>query len=186
MRNDNGPSLCKGHLVILSGLRGSGKTTACLRLIERARQRGLNCAGIISPARFQDGRKVGIDVLDVGTGERRALAEADQLPGELRTTAFRFDTRAVEWGADRLNVACPCDVLIVDELGPLELERGQGWVNVLDVLRDGEFKLAVVVVRPELVPVFQRALPDVLLPVFRLESLENQLDILVSLSRFPR
>jgi hypothetical protein len=28
----------------------------------------------------------------------------------------------------------PVEVLIVDELGPLELVRGQGWANALDVL----------------------------------------------------
>ncbi len=170
------------QLVIVSGPRGSGKTTACLRLIERARQRGLNCAGLISPARFQAGRKVGIDVLDVRSGERRALAEADQLPGGLRTLAFRFDPSAVVWGADHLNTACPCDVLVVDELGPLELERGQGWVNALDVLRDGQFRLAVIVVRPELVSIFQQTLPDASTPLLGPESLENQWDALLARS----
>ena len=67
------------QLAIVSGPRGSGKTMLCLRLIELARQRGLGCAGIISLARFREGHKVGIDALDVRSGERRLLAEADQL-----------------------------------------------------------------------------------------------------------
>lgn len=167
------------QLVIVSGPRGSGKTTACLRLIERARRREVNCAGIVSPARFQAGRKVGIDVLDVRSGERRALAEADQLPGELRTLAFRFDPNAVAWGAEHLNTACPCDILIVDELGPLELGRSQGWVNALDVLRNGKFKLAVIVVRPELVPIFKQILPDASALIIEAGSFENHIEHLV-------
>jgi nucleoside-triphosphatase THEP1 len=167
------------QLVIVSGPRGSGKTTACLRLIKRARRREVICAGIVSPARFQAGRKVGIDVLDVRSGERRALAEADQLPGELRTLAFRFDPNAVAWGAEHLNTACPCDILVVDELGPLELERSQGWVNALDVLRDGQFRLAVIVVRPELVPILKGILPDESAPILGPESLENQIERLL-------
>jgi len=149
------------QLAIVSGPRGGGKTTLCRRLLELARQRGLDCAGIISPARIEGGRRVGIDLLDVRSGECRPLAEADGLPGELRTAAFRFDPGAVEWGAGLLNAACPCDVLIVDELGPLELERGQGWANALDVLRNGSFKLAVVVVRPALVSVFRQSMSGV-------------------------
>jgi nucleoside-triphosphatase THEP1 len=149
------------QLAIVSGPRGGGKTTLCRRLLELAHQRGLDCAGIISPARFEGGRRVGIDLLDVRSGECRPLAKADSLPGELRTAAFRFDTGAVEWGTELLNAACPCDVLIVDELGPLELERGQGWTNALDVLRNGQFKLAVVVVRPALVSVFRQSMSGV-------------------------
>ncbi len=149
------------QLAILSGPRGGGKTTLCQQLLELARQRGLDCAGIISPARIEGGRKVGIDLLDVRSGECRPLAEADGLPGELRTAAFRFDPGVVEWGAGLLNAACPCDVLVVDELGPLELERGQGWTNALDVLRNGPFKLALVVVRPALVSVFRQSMSGV-------------------------
>ena len=158
------------QLAIVSGPRGSGKTALCLRLVDRARQYRLNCAGLISPARFEGGRKVGIDLLDVRSSEYRLLAQADGLPGELRTAAFRFDTEAVKWGAWLLTEACPCDVLIVDELGPLELERGQGWANALDVLRNGQFQLAVVVVRPTLVNVFRRLMGHVP-SLFQAESL---------------
>ena len=62
------------------------------------------------------------------------------------------------WGAAVLDSACPCDVLIVDEIGPLELERGQGWANALDVLRAGQFDLAAVVVRPSLIDAFRAAM----------------------------
>jgi len=152
------------HIAILSGSRGSGKTTTCQRLIDLACQRGLDCAGILSPARFEGTRKVGIDLLDVRSGQSRPLAEADSQPGELRTMAYRFDLEAIQWGVKLLEAACPCDVLIVDELGPLELERGQGWANALDVLRRGPFRLAVVVVRPALLDTFHRTLRNEPLP----------------------
>lgn len=86
------------------------------------------------------------------------LAQADNLPGELRTTAYRFDSSTTQWGAALLDTACPCDVLVVDEIGPLELERGQGWANALNVLDSGQYELAVVVVRPALLDTFHRLL----------------------------
>ena len=54
----------------------------------------------------------------------------------------------------------------MDEIGPLELDRGRGWVNALDVLCAGQFGLAVVVVRPSLVDAFRAAMGDVPLSLF--------------------
>jgi len=139
-----------GGVAILTGERGSGKTTACLELLAQAREAGLDCAGLVCPAVFDAGVKVGIDATDVRTGERRRLASVDGLPGGLRLGPFRFDEASLAWGERRLELACPCDLLFVDEIGPLELERGQGWVRALDVLRSGRYGLAIVVVRPSL------------------------------------
>jgi hypothetical protein len=49
---------------------------------------------------------------------------------------------------------------VVDELGPLEIERGEGWQKAFDVLRGNDFTLALVVVRPELLERAQRKLPS--------------------------
>ncbi|MBU0494263.1 MAG: hypothetical protein KKA73_17120 [Chloroflexi bacterium] len=148
------------RIIVLSGPVGNGKTTLCGQLTVRGREQGLDCAGLVCPARLVGERKVGVDVQDVRSGERRPLAETDTRPGAVRTGRYRFDPTALAWGADVLASATPCDVLIVDELGPLELERGQGWANALDVLRAGRFRLAVVVVRPALLATLARAVPD--------------------------
>ncbi|GAB4530431.1 MAG: hypothetical protein Kow0063_08530 [Anaerolineae bacterium] len=147
-----------GRIFVLSGPLGIGKTSTCLQLVDLAQGRGLDCAGLVCPARFRGRQKAGIDVLDLRTCERRSLAEADDRPAALRTSGYRFDASALTWGAAVLAAACPCDLLFVDEIGPLELERGQGWVNALDVLRTGSFKFAVVVVRPHLLDAFEQAM----------------------------
>ena len=73
------------------------------------------------------------------------------LGGEVRWGRYSFAPEALEWGVQTLKAATPCDLLVVDELGPLELEAGEGLVAALDVLDEGGFSLALVVVRPELV-----------------------------------
>ena len=155
------------HIAILTGPFGSGKTTTCRQLADLAQQHGLDCAGIVCPARFDGERKVGIDLLNLRTGECRPLAEADSQPATLRTTRYRFNAGVMAWGAASLDAACPCDVLIVDEIGPLELERGQGWMNALTVLREGQFDLAIVVVRPSLVDAFRAAVGEAAVSLFK-------------------
>lgn len=167
------------HIAILTGPPGSGKTTTCCQLADLARRCGLDCAGLVCPARFEGLRKAGIDVLDLRSGERRSLAEADDLPGLLRTSSYRFHVSAIAWGSTVLASACPCDLLIIDEIGPLELERRQGWVNALNVLRAGRFKLAVVVVRPALLNPFERAMDRLPLSWFALP-VSNKADLLTS------
>ena len=60
-----------------------------LSAVDRARDLGLDCAGIIWPERVVDGVRVGIDVVDVRTEERRRLAEVDNLPGAVRMGPYR-------------------------------------------------------------------------------------------------
>jgi nucleoside-triphosphatase len=167
-------------VVVVTGPGGSGKTALGRRILALARDRGLSCAGVLSPARFRDGHKAGIDLLDVRTGRARPLAEADAAPGPVRTAAYRFHPAALAWGAAALTAATPCDLLLIDELGPLELVRGEGWAGALDVLRSGGFRLAVVVVRPALLEAFRAAVPGVdpriiVLPAGRLDRLASEI-----------
>ncbi len=145
-------------IVVLSGESGCGKTTLCARVAALARAQGLWVAGVLTPSRLVDGRKVSLDVEDVRTTQRRPLAEACAAPqqssadsaGGPATESWRFYADGLAWGTEVLRHATPCDVLIIDELGPLELVRGQGWVIGLDVLRGGRYRLALVAVRPSL------------------------------------
>jgi hypothetical protein len=73
-------------------------------------------------------------------------------PGwEFEREVFAFGERAIAAGADG-------DLLVVDEIGPLELLGDRGWVGSLAVLRGGRYRGALVVCRPQLVDVLGRAL----------------------------
>jgi nucleoside-triphosphatase THEP1 len=147
-------------LVLLIGASGAGKTAACAQLVGQAEQHGRTCAGLLSPARFSDGLKSGIDVLELRTGARRRLAETTAPAQGPAAGRYRFHAAALAWGARRLEEIGSCDVLIVDEIGPLELERGEGWANAIGILRAGDYRLAVATIRPTLVPALKRALDD--------------------------
>jgi nucleoside-triphosphatase THEP1 len=138
-------------ITILTGGRGIGKTRTCLRLVEQARQAGWSLAGVLCPAVFEDGEKIAIDMLDLTTGELRRLAHREnRQTGFEVTDHWNFDNAVLDRGNKILGLAGICDLFFVDELGPLEFYRRQGWVNAFDTLIRGEFKRAVVVIRPEL------------------------------------
>ncbi|NPV85457.1 MAG: hypothetical protein HPY45_05560 [Anaerolineae bacterium] len=141
-------------LIIVSGGRGVGKTTFCRTVVKSAQHAGWRVAGVLSPAVFERGSKVAIAVEDISSGERRMLARlpvAGVAEGGIRTPGWVFDEQTLQWADEALARVASCDLLVVDELGPLEIERGQGWVHGLTALDKGEYRLALVVVRPELV-----------------------------------
>lgn len=136
---------------IITGWRGAGKTTFCQRFLQQAQQHGWEATGLLSLAVFEYGEKTGIDLLDIRGGVRKSLAsrrrrtESDQVIGR-----WFFDPVVMAWGNMLLDSACPCGALVVDELGPLELIQNQGWVRALEVIEKGDYRLALIVIRPEL------------------------------------
>lgn len=139
-------------LLIITGEIGTGKTLLCRLLAEAARQAQWQVSGLLSPGRFADGHKVGIDVVDLRQGKTYPLAELAR-PGEggEATPRWRFDPQRLDWGNQVLQNALPTGLLVVDELGPLELKFGQGWQAGIEVLdRPGDYRLALAVIRPSL------------------------------------
>lgn len=147
--------------MILSGESGSGKTTICTRVVTLARARGLKVAGVLTPSRLAGGCKVGLDVEDIRTGQRRPLAERVGTTDGPATESWHFHIDGLAWGTMALRRATPCDLLVIDEMGPLELVQSQGWTISFDLLRASRYRLALVVVRPALLPYFRERLGGV-------------------------
>jgi nucleoside-triphosphatase THEP1 len=137
-------------IALVTGDIGSGKTTACQKALALLAARGITCRGLLAPARYDPGgEKNGIDLLDVATGERRRLA--DTVPGGGATIGrYTFDPDALQWGLERLEDALRPSpgLLVVDEIGPLEILHGGGFALVLDPLADpARVAHALVIVR---------------------------------------
>ncbi|MFO7545511.1 MAG: ATP-binding cassette domain-containing protein, partial [Trueperaceae bacterium] len=151
--------------VIVTGARGSGKSHWCERLVAAARARGWRVAGVLSPAVLQDGHKVAIDLVDLTSGTTRQLAASRRGDRAGETTErWRFDPAALTWGNDvlRCSAEAPFDLLMVDELGPLEFQRGSGLLAGLDAIDGLARGVAIVVVRPSLLEAATERWPDAL------------------------
>jgi len=142
-----------GRIILLSGAFDAGKTTLLLMLLDELESSGLKVAGVISPPILKDGEKVGIALRDLATGFTRQLAVLRALAGDsaISTKRWSFSTEGMADANRILAEATPCDVLIIDELGPLEFEGQAGWTNGLAAIDSGRYALAICVVRPSLI-----------------------------------
>lgn len=148
--------MVSNSIILLTGERGVGKTTACREAVALAQAKEYACGGIITLTQ-PDGER---DILDVSSGEKRRLTLPPDAKPAIVQGRFRFDPGTMGWGNMALTRATPCQLLVVDEVGPLELEQQRGWKTAFDVLQRGNFALALVVVRPELVVKAQLRLPS--------------------------
>jgi len=144
------------RITIITGERSVGKSTLCRKLCNEAQARGYTCAGIIT-LRHPNER---LAVLDIRTGEQRQLTTSAETGQVTIQGRFKFDTRTIVWANQALIQAVPSDLLVVDELGPLEFNRRQGWIAAFDILEQADYALALVVIRPELLTRAQFELPS--------------------------
>jgi nucleoside-triphosphatase THEP1 len=150
----------RGELVILTGERGSGKTTWCQAFHQGALEQRLAPRGLVSPGIFRDNVKVNIDLIDLSNNRRRRLAgkRAEGQPGDEEkpaTQTWLFDPETLAWGERCLKEILDSDedlieVLIIDEMGPLEFEQHVGWVSGLALIDRRQYHLACISIRPEL------------------------------------
>ena len=147
-------------LFLLSAPFQSGKTTFLWKLAVQARTADLKMAGILSHAVYQGSRKERIEVEDLHTGTRRILADRQQ--GDLiypLLAPWRFHSSVLEWSNGVLASIAPCDLLLIDELGPLEWIEEGGFRAAFAVLDANCYRWAVAVVRPSLLHLAQQRWP---------------------------
>ena len=144
-----------GPITIITGEKGKGKSTLIRQLVYSLRNSGINPQGLISPGIYDSGKKIGISVENIATCARKQLAFYD--PGwdsEMPERVWRFDTQALKWGNNVLNnIKDTCEVMVVDEIGYLELEKDEGWHSIFQLLEEKDFLQVYFVIRENLLPI---------------------------------
>jgi nucleoside-triphosphatase THEP1 len=150
-------------VILISGGQEHGKTRLCLLVISQLQAQACDVAGIVCPGSYVNKKKARIYALSLRSRETRILATR-MPPGPIlsgpRTEGWSFDAATLDWGNDVLGTAVPCEALIIDELGPLELIRRQGWTSAFAAVDSADFRLGLIVVRSSLLELALRRWPD--------------------------
>lgn len=132
-------------VAILSGPVHGGKTTRLERATSSWATRGLTCAGFLSPAVTDEAGDGGYDLVELGTGRRRPYLRRRGPEGATRVGPYVFVPETLERAREIIRGAGASAPLVVDEVGPLELEGGGLWPALRVALgRDGLALLLVV------------------------------------------
>ena len=106
--------------ILLEGRPGAGKSTLAQRLADLLRAQGMRVGGFVTGELRDGGRRVGFAV-ETFDGERATLAHVS-VPGPPRVSRYGVDVAAFERVAlPALDAARDSDVVVVDEIGKMEL-----------------------------------------------------------------
>ncbi|MEM4311259.1 MAG: NTPase [Nitrososphaerales archaeon] len=108
-------------LFLVTGRPGVGKTSLIIGLIDKVREKGYSVGGIVSKEFRRNGVRHGFEILDLLTGRKGILASSD-LPFGPRIGKYKVNLKDLkDIAADSLDKASDCDLIVCDEVGPMEL-----------------------------------------------------------------
>ena len=123
----------QSKVLIVSGEVAEGKTAVIVDLIQSLKEKNVSVGGIYSQRVVEAGQTVGYKLVSVETGEKFRYLNLKEDKESEGIGRFIIDPSALNWGREILSAGNTTDnnVLVIDEVGKLELENG-GWRNSLE------------------------------------------------------
>ncbi|MDP8024108.1 MAG: NTPase [Nitrososphaeria archaeon] len=129
---------------VITGPPGIGKTTALVKLVKMLRNAGVEVDGFYSVEVKEKGERKGFSFVDVVTGETAELAS---LSGDgIRFGRYRVKVKNIDEFVPRVihRAAEYAEVIVIDEIGPMELFSGSFRKAVEELLKTDKAVIAVV------------------------------------------
>jgi nucleoside-triphosphatase len=108
--------------VFLTGIPGVGKSTVVRKVADRIQQDGVEVGGMTSADLRSGSARVGFEIRDLMTGKAGVLAHVNQTAGP-RIGKYRVKSEDLDKiGAEAILSAIKhADLIVIDEVGPMEL-----------------------------------------------------------------
>lgn len=152
--------------IVISGDKGGGKSSFTHTLCSRIEEFGLSTGGVIQIPPLPGQEQKEWFLSDQSTGEVKLLLTTEEIQGWPRRGRFSINEATFEWARERLLAqAETCEYLIIDEIGPLELEGGGYHEALVELLNRGD---AV----PIVLPVVRRELVERVLERYPMEAIQ--------------
>ena len=110
------------RLIFITGRPGIGKTSVLLRAVDVLKAKRYKVAGMVSREVRKGGVRVGFEIFDFETGRRGWLAHVNQPTGpQVGKYRVNLNDLNVVGASSILSAVANADVIVVDEIGPMEL-----------------------------------------------------------------
>lgn len=142
-------TLARKKIVIITGKVHTGKTTCLTHIVNYLNTKNVRIAGFISPAVLKDNVRQGFDLLILPDQKTFSFSRIENSSGRLSIGQFIVNKETLDKGLETLNKATDvnCDLVVIDEIGPWELEN-QGWTPAINkLMKDTKLPLIWVVRR---------------------------------------
>ncbi len=123
-----------GVILILTGSVQSGKTRFLSGVVSDLDRARTVVSGYISPAVYESGRLIGYDLSILGREKPLPFLRKHGPPRRERIGPYSFLPEALREARRTIRESRPGDLLVVDEVGPLELAGGGVWAPLQEVL----------------------------------------------------
>jgi len=133
--------------IYVTGRPGIGKSTVILKVINKLKEANIKIGGILCPeVRGSHGGRIGFKIVDILTGKSGWLAHKHLFKEGPRIGRYVVNVHdALNIGVTALkNALDNADVIVIDEVGPMELSVPELRSEILNVLSKGVNVLAVV------------------------------------------
>lgn len=133
------------RIFLLTSSPGIGKTTLLLKIVEALKAKGYCVGGMISREVREGGTRVGFEILDLVTNKRGWLAQVSQKTGP-QVGKYRVNLEDLNnvGVAAIISAVRSCDVVAVDEIGPMELFSEKFKQAVMDAVESGKLVIGVI------------------------------------------
>jgi len=138
------------RILLLTGSPGVGKTTVLIKTVNTLKAKGFNVGGMISREVREGNVRVGFEIIDLTNDKHGWLAHIDLKSGP-QIGKYHVNLEDLEnIGATAIEEAVEkCDIIAIDEFGPMELLLQKFKQTVKQALASGKLVLAVVHARAE-------------------------------------
>ncbi len=120
--------------IAITGRPGIGKTTACKRIYSFLKD-SLKIKGFITEEIRKEGTRVGFMIKELHTNFSSILAKKEE--GFPRVGKYRVILESLETISERINGYMDADLIIIDEIGPMEL-KSKSFINSISKLIDSK------------------------------------------------
>jgi nucleoside-triphosphatase THEP1 len=145
-------------LVIITSEINSGKTQTLEKISNALKAKNISVGGFLSIAEFEKGKKVSYHLKNIATDEEVPIATQRKFDTSITIGKYFFYEHAFDKANDWLTDTRQLNVIIIDEVGPLEM-RGGGFYELLTNLFQDFKGVLIIAVRNEILEEFRIKFP---------------------------